>query len=520
LLSIQKTHTTVVRAEPSVPVPLSTTRPVNLAYHSSNSSVQHKAAVSQQQQDQMLVNMIKPPSSFLSDKSRKALTLLSAAHRPPPLRVSSREVSYEDTDIRSTNNGVILKHRMMPSAPHVREVSYKDSEIHNITSTTDNKLRMVPVRGFVNSNVFAYGNYGSQSRGLMASESSITQNLPSDLSQSHQFGRKRSYTNEIHDISRQDGGFVKKKSADVKNLSDCHKVHVDIAPKVKIEEISEDNCIYDIPNKKLKVMNKVNTAREPTVALFSAAMKILGDSASLQSTPTQSLLKIKSAVGKDNKKEELITSEKSQKEEKKYPPKYPAMRLITYPPSFVPVIRLLKSLDWSRANKNRVEQFTQILIGMREAAAKEMKEHPNEHKVQEMDKIVVHPHCDILLGRGGGVNFHPANVRLRHIVHLFRRIYVDASRKDKPIIAKMTYEYIKDSWVPTCRFIQKDGTMNYKAHSSSGTKAIEKISQLFREKPKDGDIQVTDDVNGDLKILATVKVMNIISNLKSEGHFP
>lgn len=58
--------------------------------------------------------------------------------------------------------------------------------------------------------------------------------------------------------------------------------------------------------------------------------------------------------------------------------------------------------------------------------------------LNEKDGIIEpHPYCDILLGRGGGVNYHPANVRLRHLVQHFRNLYINAPRKEKPELSKV-----------------------------------------------------------------------------------
>jgi len=94
--------------------------------------------------------------------------------------------------------------------------------------------------------------------------------------------------------------------------------------------------------------------------------------------------------------------------------------------------------------------------------------------------VTPHRYNDILLGRGGGTNFHPGNVKLRAIIEKHRETYITSSRKEKPVVAMLMVKYIRQ-WNPPGRFLKKDSTTG-SWYDVGDEKGREKVSQLFREK--------------------------------------
>jgi hypothetical protein len=125
----------------------------------------------------------------------------------------------------------------------------------------------------------------------------------------------------------------------------------------------------------------------------------------------------------------------------------------------------------------------------------------------------INPNTDVLVGRGGSVNFHPANVRLRHIVQVFRHVYINAHRFDKPSLSKVMMNYVR-SWDPPGRFMKADDDKNYVEISDA--QAVEKISQLFRGKPKDNDFAMHDCQ----WLEAKPRIAGAVEDLKSSYQFP
>lgn len=88
---------------------------------------------------------------------------------------------------------------------------------------------------------------------------------------------------------------------------------------------------------------------------------------------------------------------------------------------------------------------------------------------------------DIILGRGGRTNHHPANVRLRKMIKKYRSIYEQCVRKDKPLISMIFVNHVRENWKG--RFLRQDNTTN-EWKEVGDKRAMEKISQLMREKVK------------------------------------
>ena len=71
-------------------------------------------------------------------------------------------------------------------------------------------------------------------------------------------------------------------------------------------------------------------------------------------------------------------------------------------------------------------------------------------------------------------------------------------------------------WKPSGRFIKLNP--DAQSYSDVGTqKAIEKISQLFREKQRDTDFKVVEDGN---VLVSTEKMVSIINTLQETNNFP
>lgn len=105
---------------------------------------------------------------------------------------------------------------------------------------------------------------------------------------------------------------------------------------------------------------------------------------------------------------------------------------------------------------------------------------PPSGPVDENGDIVVTEN-DILCGRGGLTNHHKGNKRFRDVVALHRPDYVRAVKVNKPAVARMIVQAIRNS-DPPGRFLRKDSVTN-KWVDIGDKRAAEKASQALREKP-------------------------------------
>jgi len=160
-------------------------------------------------------------------------------------------------------------------------------------------------------------------------------------------------------------------------------------------------------------------------------------------------------AGESDEKVALKKTRPEKKVEKVPPPK-----LFTSNPKEVAILsaariqidRPLPTLDAHpslESNETSVDLLERCLGEIREETAKQHTEEVSSNldvtkmNLNEKDGIIEpHPYCDILLGRGGGVNYHPANVRLRHLVQHFRDLYITAPRKEKPELSKVRNSFI------------------------------------------------------------------------------
>jgi len=92
------------------------------------------------------------------------------------------------------------------------------------------------------------------------------------------------------------------------------------------------------------------------------------------------------------------------------------------------------------------------------------------------------PH-DVLIGRGGGTNHNPGNIRFRQLICTRKDEYKSAKRSQKPIIA----QEIVTAWrtqVPPGRFLKQDeSTMLW--HDVGDVEAKERAAQKLRDSNKD-----------------------------------
>jgi len=108
-----------------------------------------------------------------------------------------------------------------------------------------------------------------------------------------------------------------------------------------------------------------------------------------------------------------------------------------------------------------------------------------EEEFVPLDKngnILVTDH-DILCGRGGLTNHHIGNKRFRDVVALHRPDYVRASKVQKPGVARMIVQAIRNS-DPPGRFLKKNEETG-KWYDVGDKQAAIKASQALREKTKD-----------------------------------
>lgn len=86
---------------------------------------------------------------------------------------------------------------------------------------------------------------------------------------------------------------------------------------------------------------------------------------------------------------------------------------------------------------------------------------------------------DVLCGRGGATNVHIGNRRFRSIVKKYQQQYLSAKKKDKPAVAGIVVDIIRNE-NPPGRFLKKDNIRNG-WYDIGDVKAKEKTSQALRE---------------------------------------
>lgn len=86
---------------------------------------------------------------------------------------------------------------------------------------------------------------------------------------------------------------------------------------------------------------------------------------------------------------------------------------------------------------------------------------------------------DVLCGRGGATNIHLGNRQFRSIVKQYREEYLSAKKKDKPKVASLIVDIIRNK-DPPGRFLKKNKTRNG-WYEIGDIKAKEKTSQALRE---------------------------------------
>jgi len=100
------------------------------------------------------------------------------------------------------------------------------------------------------------------------------------------------------------------------------------------------------------------------------------------------------------------------------------------------------------------------------------------------DNIIVQPN-DVLCGRGGETNHHPGNVEYRSLVKAYQKLYLEASRRDKPKIAQCIVVSVRGIGG---RFLKRVKASTLRPGGAASTwvdvgnvKAREKTSQALRE---------------------------------------
>lgn len=90
------------------------------------------------------------------------------------------------------------------------------------------------------------------------------------------------------------------------------------------------------------------------------------------------------------------------------------------------------------------------------------------------------PHfAPTVCGRGGGSNNHPGNEAFRVLVNDVKIMYVNCSKREKPLIARRIVEAVRNQ-TPPGRFLQKDNETGLWNDIGDG-RAREKTSQALRE---------------------------------------
>lgn len=175
--------------------------------------------------------------------------------------------------------------------------------------------------------------------------------------------------------------------------------------------------------------SKIKASENPaSVALFSVAQKMLNDSAGSNSVKTEDAMKRLHGSSKNLKK----ASWPSQ-----------TMVSIMYPLKIAPLIKAcqMQCYDESRIALMRfhLQKITQARNEMLKVGSSSMRTNSPIHVGSQLElSTSMNQYTDILLGRGGISNYHPANIRLRHIVMVFKPVYMNAGRHDKPILAQVS----------------------------------------------------------------------------------
>merc|ERR1740139_318275 len=104
---------------------------------------------------------------------------------------------------------------------------------------------------------------------------------------------------------------------------------------------------------------------------------------------------------------------------------------------------------------------------------------PSTANIPSTEPIPAPTTHDVLFGRGGMTNGHPGNRRFRDIIALHRPDYIQATKMDKPNVARKIVRAIR-SGNPPGRFLRKGPDNNWR---DVGDKvAAEKTSQGLRER--------------------------------------
>jgi len=134
-----------------------------------------------------------------------------------------------------------------------------------------------------------------------------------------------------------------------------------------------------------------------------------------------------------------------------------------------------EAVDYS---KKRLEELLQLSTPAKSGSAN-IKDIPPVEILPSaedtlLDDITNH---DVLLGRGGGTNTQAGNKRFRAIVNAHQPMYLQARRKEKPLIARCIVEWIR---LKGGRFLKKDDASG-KWVEVGDNRAEAKTSQALRE---------------------------------------
>lgn len=140
------------------------------------------------------------------------------------------------------------------------------------------------------------------------------------------------------------------------------------------------------------------------------------------------------------------------------------------------------------------------------------KSSQTESKMKKDETIIINRN-DVLCGRGGETNHHPGNVQYRRLVKTHQRAYLEAKRRDKPRIAKIIVDQIRNQ-NPSGRFLKKIGSGDQLVWQDVGNvKAREKTSQALREgAPEIRDKFETKSVTNNSTYVAYKELINLCPN--------
>jgi hypothetical protein len=129
-------------------------------------------------------------------------------------------------------------------------------------------------------------------------------------------------------------------------------------------------------------------------------------------------------------------------------------------------------------SKNRLSELLMLSSPAKSGSAQMQDIPPWETLPPAHDKLFdeVTSH-DVLLGRGGGTNTQAGNKRFRSIVNAHQPMYLEARRKEKPLIARCIVEWIR---LKGGRFLKKEDVTG-KWHEVGDERAEAKTSQALRE---------------------------------------